>query len=248
MNGHLRRRTKNQEQQKEEMRIFKERHLRGQREHLMLLLKQQLAHMRQDWSFGHHQSLSPLYWLNGGNTPSDLDRRTVHQRLLPLLIILVLSCTTSASNKSQTFLWTIIITNFGYSILHCCRLPEAKHFLTARVQYLENLDKDPPVHHALATTHYLLQNYNTALSCARKAVEEAPGNQELLWHLELVVQQNTVLQEGAAQLARISSSENLKMPRPTQVKEMNGALIYDRTVLQCPLCIFHRWREGVALI
>ena len=145
----------------------------------------------------------------------------------------------------------MIITNFGYSILHCCRLPEAKNFLTARVKYLENLDKDPPVHHALATTHYLLQNYNTALSYARKAVEEAPGNQELLWHLELVVRQNTVLQEGAAQLARISSSENLKMPRPTQVKEMNGALVsiyYDRTVLPCPLCIFHRWREGVALI
>ena len=66
-------------------------------------------------------------------------------------------------------------------------------------------------------------------------MEEAPGNQELLWYLELVVRQSTVLQEGAAQLARISSSENLKMPRPTQVKEMNGALI--STMIELCYCV-----------
>ena len=105
----------------------------------------------------------------------------------------------------------------GINVNSFARLPEARGFLTARVKYLETLDKDAVTHHALAATHYLLQHYSKALEYARKALGGNPDNKELLWHHELVMRQNKVLQEGADKLAGLASTEHLKMPKATQV-------------------------------
>jgi hypothetical protein len=105
---------------------------------------------------------------------------------------------------------------------HISKLPEARGFLTARVNYLETLDEDAVTHHALAATHYLLQHYSKALEYSRKALGGNPDNKELLWHHELVMRQNKVLQEGADKLAGLASTEHLKMPKATQVESRSA--------------------------
>ena len=97
------------------------------------------------------------------------------------------------------------------------RQTEARKFLAARVKYLETLEDVPETHQALSATHHYLQNYETALGCARTAVEGDPGNQELMWELELILRQNEVLQKGKEQLEKLGSLAHLQMPNPTQV-------------------------------
>ena len=85
------------------------------------------------------------------------------------------------------------------------------------MEYLETLDDGGPVvHHALAATHRLLQNYTAALGYARRALEEDPANQEMIWHMELLLRQTDVLKRQAEQ-TRLVSSEHLQMSKPTQV-------------------------------
>ena len=119
----------------------------------------------------------------------------------------------------------------GKRVNSFARLPEARGFLTARVKYLETLDEDAATHHALAATHYLLQHYSKALEYARKALGGDPDTKELLWHHELVVRQNKVLQEGADKLAGLALSEHLKMPKAAQVCMLKNLHITPHTPL-----------------
>ena len=98
-----------------------------------------------------------------------------------------------------------------------CRLPEAEHFLVARAHYLESLPANGESHHALSTTYHRLHQYGTALSYARLAVGDDPGNQEMAWNLELLVRQNNVVQKRNAQISTLNLATDLKMPQPTQV-------------------------------
>lgn len=72
--------------------------------------------------------------------------------------------------------------------------------------------------HALSTAHYQLQHYETALGYAQRAVEGDPGNQEMMWHLQLAQRQNSVVRERDARLAAFDpSAADLKLPQPTEV-------------------------------
>ena len=101
--------------------------------------------------------------------------------------------------------------------MYSCRFPEVKHFLAARAEYLESLPPSSEVHHALSTTYHQLQQYDTALSHARLAMEEDPGNQEVVWHLELLKRQNYVVRKRDARHTALGSATDLKIPQAMQV-------------------------------
>ena len=66
-----------------------------------------------------------------------------------------------------------------------------------------------------------MQHYSTALDYTRKAVEEDPDNHQFLWTLELLERQDRVEKKRAAELTKLTSTEDLKMPQTKMVTLVN---------------------------
>lgn len=96
-------------------------------------------------------------------------------------------------------------------------MPEARSFLMARIEHLKTLSLDSSVHYALSTTYHYLRQHSTALFHARQAIEEDPSNQEMAWHMELVLRQNSVSEQREDCLRKLNLDIEAKMPQPLEV-------------------------------